>query len=62
MKKKSIDCYCEIEVKKSKWKTAPNIWFDKPNENEIKNSHEFGYKYYKAKIILGEEIKWKKKK
>ena len=54
---KKIKCYIEVEVKRSKYPMLPNVWFDKPNDREIKNAHEFGCKYYEAEIILKEELK-----
>jgi hypothetical protein len=53
---KTIDCYVEI-CQIRKLKITPTVWYDKPTERELKMAHEYGSKYYKAKIIIEDEIK-----
>ena len=58
---KSINCYVEI-CQLRKLKITPTVWYDKPTGRELKMAYEYGSKYYKAKIIIKDEIKTKKKK
>jgi hypothetical protein len=52
---KEIDCYVEI-CQIRKLKITPTVWYDKPTERELKMANEYGSKYYKAKIIIEDEI------
>jgi len=53
--KKKINCWIEINQKQKDW--YPTVSLQKPLKREIKNSREFGYKTFKAEIIIKEEVK-----
>ena len=50
---KTIDCWVEIGKDGTYWGTMHH----KPSKKELKNNKEFGYKTYKATIVLIDELK-----
>lgn len=55
MKSKKIRCWIEINQKQKDW--CPTVSMTKPLKREIKNGNDFGYKTFKAEIIIKEEEK-----
>jgi hypothetical protein len=55
---KTIDCWVEDLIKRNKFNKndTPTVWFEKPDDRELKSMKEYGYKCFKAKIVLMEEI------
>jgi hypothetical protein len=55
---KTIDCWVEDLIKRNKFNKndTPTVWFEKPDDRELKSMKEYGYKCYKAKIVLMEEV------
>ena len=54
-KSKNIKCWIEIDQRQKDW--YPTISLQKPLKREIKNGNAFGYKTYKAELIIKEEVK-----
>jgi len=55
MKIKKINCWIEINQRQKDW--CPTVSMTKPLKREIKCGNEFGFKTFKAEIIIKEEQK-----